>query len=194
MILLRSIASSLLARESRTHEEIAAKIGVHRSLAGHWLSGRRKPSLRHRKALSTAYGIPIDSWDQPYDDAPTTTKAKRSAHRVAKYPARRSLPPEEPVIPAGDVRSRAVQLSELVSKLMADANASHIAAERSKIASRATAALTLLGRMTGESQDMPEQRIVKFPAVRRVLDVVVAACAPWPAAQTAVLEALKRFG
>ena len=49
-----------------------------------------------------------------------------------------------------------------------------------------------LGKLTGETLQMPESKVVRLPAFVRLVEAIRGALEPWPAAMVAVGEALKR--
>jgi hypothetical protein len=53
-------------------------------------------------------------------------------------------------------------------------------------------ALTALGEITGETLQMPESKVVKLPAFRRLVDAMTKALEAYPEAMTAVAAALER--
>jgi hypothetical protein len=64
---------------------------------------------------------------------------------------------------------------------------------RAKVYDRLARTLTVVAKITGEATDMPESKILKLPALRRVLDEVLTALAPWPEAIRACAEAIARL-
>lgn len=52
-----------------SEERIAWKCGVTQPVVSRWISGKRKPNYESRKTLLEQYGIPMDTWDQPVEDA-----------------------------------------------------------------------------------------------------------------------------
>lgn len=49
-----------------------------------------------------------------------------------------------------------------------------------------------LGKLTGETLQMPESKVVRLPAFVRLVDVMKRALEPWPEAMVAVAEAFRR--
>lgn len=49
-----------------------------------------------------------------------------------------------------------------------------------------------LGKLTGETLQMPESKVVRLPAFQRLVEVMKRALEPWPPAMVAVAEALRR--
>ncbi len=59
---MRSEGSRLLGAVDMTQIQIARRVGVSRATVAMWISGQRVPSEDHRKALRSAYGIPLHAW------------------------------------------------------------------------------------------------------------------------------------
>lgn len=66
-------------------------------------------------------------------------------------------------------------------------------AQRIKIATAAAQTLATLGRMTGETLEITDAKLVKLPAFRRVVDVMVRTLTPWPEAMHALGLALTKI-
>jgi hypothetical protein len=49
-----------------------------------------------------------------------------------------------------------------------------------------------LGKLTGETLQIPESKLVRLPAFQRLAEVIKRALEPWPPAMVAVAEALRR--
>ena len=66
------------------------------------------------------------------------------------------------------VRARAAKLQAMVDKLLLelDTDPDSTPRERSKVMHSAAQTLGLIGRITGESQDLPEAKLLKLPALR----------------------------
>jgi len=182
-LLQRSRGAVLLAQTGKTQEEIAARVHASRSLVSHWIPGRRVPSAANRVALRSAYGIPLEAWDEPFEAAPTddagAAKRSKAAAEVAEV----------------SVRAQAAQLSRVVRETLERVQAAGGEPEWILKQSRsATAILQYLGKLTGETQEMSEARIVRLPAWRRIQSAIEHALARWPEAMNAVGEELQRIG
>ena len=179
----RSRGAVLLAQTGKTQEEIAARVHASRSLVSHWMPGRRVPSAANRVALRSAYGIPIEAWDEPPEAAPPGDAGAERRSKAAAEVAEVS------------VRAQAAQLSRVVRETLERVQAAGGEPEWILKQSRsATAILQYLGKLTGETQEMSEARIVRLPAWRRIQSAIEHALARWPEAMNAVGEELQRIG
>ncbi|HEX8795466.1 MAG TPA: hypothetical protein VF765_31165 [Polyangiaceae bacterium] len=187
----RSYGLQLLARTGCTHEQIAARIDCSRSLAGHWLAGRRVPTERWRDALRDEFKIPVDAWDR----APP--KPKRAPAPAAPS-SRDATPPASPApeITVTSVREAAARLQQKVHEKLEkiDTDPMLMPLEWFKCAASAAAMLNLLGKLTGQTQEVNEGRILRLPAWQRIQDTIITAATPWPDALRAIGEALTRMG
>jgi transcriptional regulator with XRE-family HTH domain len=174
-LLHRSRGSVLLARTGKTQEELAARLGVSRSLVGHWLTGHRVPTkLEVRTALRKAFAIPVEAWDEPAESALATQDTTTTWT-------------------ADSVQARAQRLQSMIDAMTDQLQQSATPAEFSKFCRSITPALTHLGRLTGETLSIDESRIVRLPAWRRIEEALVRALAPWPDAMRAAGEELRRL-
>jgi hypothetical protein len=171
----RSLGAAHLSRVGKTQEEIAAELRVSRALVGHWLTGTRVPGRERRPLLQACYSIDPEAWDAP---------------EVATAPATAPAPLDWG---DGSPRAKAERLERMVRELLdglaADPKATPL--ERARVMASAAATLSLLGRLTGETQEISEHRIVRLPAWRRLVDRVLAALRPHPEALASVSEALE---
>lgn len=180
-----------LARTGATQDEIAERVGVSRGLVSMWLSGQRVPRAENRTAIRKRYGIREATWDQPR--APARSRERPST----PPPPAPGEPAPPPALEEGSsVRAKALRLGRMVQELL-DGIANDTFAlplERAKVMASAASTLTLLGKLSGETQEISEQRILRLPAWRRIEDVIAAALDPWPEAMRAVGEALRAIG
>jgi len=58
--------------------------------------------------------------------------------------------------------------------------------QRVQIASSAAQTLSMIGKISGETLQVPDGKLVRLPAFRRVTDVIVRTLTPWPDAMRAV--------
>jgi len=150
----RSRGSILLAQTGRTQEEIAARAKCSKALAGHWLTGARKPTKKGRTLLKRAYKIPLPAWDE--------------------------APPREPHTPM----ATPLTPEEAWQGLLKSANAAIVqAADPNKSASeRARLAKFARDTLAGYEArgDISEAQIIKTASFRRMLDVIVEELAKYP--------------
>lgn len=173
----------LLARTGRTQEDVATICDVSRSLASHWISGRRKPSPENRAILERELKIAPHT----FDEAPPAPAPEKATKQHGKPP------PPAKAVAAISVRARATALDQMVHKLMADV-AKGEPALRARVAQSAARTLEILGKITGETREMPEERVLRLPAWRKIQDRLVEVLSPFPEALRAVGEALVELG
>jgi transcriptional regulator with XRE-family HTH domain len=63
--------------QSITQATIALKVRVTAACVSYWASGTTVPQYARRVALRDAYGIPLEAWDNPANDA--SSSAPRAA-------------------------------------------------------------------------------------------------------------------
>lgn len=59
---MRSEGSRLLGAVDMTQRQIASRLGVGRATVAMWISGQRVPDFDNRRAMHSAFGIPLTSW------------------------------------------------------------------------------------------------------------------------------------
>lgn len=142
----RSRGAILLAQTGRTQEEIAARIGCSKALAGHWLTGERVPTKKYRLLLKRAYKIPIAAWDE--------------------------APPKIPVAPA----PRPVTIDEAWQSLLRTANDAIVQASDPNRSASERQRLAKFARDTmaefEKRGDVPEAQIIRMGSFKRVLEVL----------------------
>lgn len=105
---------------------------------------------------------------------------------------RRAIPAKRPSSPFSALEG-AVLLGELVRKELEQLQKPRRAmteTQRGTLMRRCSATLKELGELTGQTLEMPESKLVRMPAIRRMFGRVVSALEPWPEALAAVSEAL----
>lgn len=175
----RSKGAILLARIGVTQEEMAAETGIHQTRISNYLTGIRKPGPGRRRLFLRRYKVPIESWDEAPD-------AKATLARTSPSPA----PP-----PVVDVQARALRLQSMVDETLDRVmrNKKTTPLERTKVLASAATTIAVIGKLTGDAQQISEQRIARLPAWRRIKDEMMRALTPWPDAMRAVGEALVRL-
>ena len=155
--------------------DVAARLGIDRTLLTRWGSGQRLPTKAQRDALLAAFSIPIEAWDQSPMAAP-------------------ALAPE--AIPALSQRAFEEQTRNLFDEVQwmrarAKWHREHGDDAMFLRQSReATAAHLLLGRLLGVALEITEERAARLPSVRRLLERVALALRPWPEALRAAHAAI----
>lgn len=149
--------SVLLVRQGLGQEEMATVVGCSRQLVSLWAIGRRTPSLPFRQVMLRVWRIPIESWDQPYSGEEAV--AEKVGAPVRHGPQGLNV---------GSVVGQAAKLSGQVQALVDGLEDTATPLERAKVMASAAATLTLLGRITGETSTVAEQRILRLPAWSRI--------------------------
>lgn len=191
----RNRGSLLLAKTGKKQAEIAARIGASRTAVVYWLSGERTPGDGARVALHKAFKIPVAAWDEPI---PKTKIAKPKSHAAPAPEVVAPPPPGDVTALRGEfsVRARALRLDtkvhELLERVTDDMETTDL--EKFKCLNSAAATLNLLGKLTGQTQDVNEARILRLPAFQRIQDTLVRVLSKWPDALRAVGEELQRMG
>ncbi len=110
---------------------------------------------------------------------------------MARQRPRRAIPADasRPITVAAGAETLAQLVRDELAKL---AKAKGTATHRQNQIKRCVATLKMLGELTGETLQMPESKVVKLPAFRRLVDVVTRALDPWPEAMVAVRDAIER--
>ncbi len=188
-----------LGRLGRTDDELAVRLECKREQVSYWKNGVRIPAPASRAKLFRVLKIPIDAWDQ----------YPRGSSQAAAIGGVVASTPIDYEVWAGDdgsVSAKAKRLDRLVRSMLdvLEAEKAHDDStpreaklhtlEQFRLATDAHALLDKIGKLTGETQQIPESRIVRLPAMRRILDRCVGALKPYPAALAAFSEALRELG
>jgi transcriptional regulator with XRE-family HTH domain len=158
-----------LTRSADSHAEIAAKVGVDKSLVTRWVTGERKPTRAQVEKLDALYGIPAAAWSEPPPPraprAPSTTVEAEDNNARLQRTIRNGLDELEL-----DTETSGVKRAEALKKLV-DAQVS-------------------LDKSTGENA-LTMTKIVAHPEFRRMIEDVTQALVPYPEALAAVVAVLK---
>jgi len=176
----RSAGSVVLQRLGERQVDIAAKLGVDQSLVARWGTGERVPTPAQRKLLRAELGIQISAWDKPPEAAP----------RVVPPPDEFKSTPLNGV----SFRVETQRLYDEVIRLRQRAEGYREANDDRmymKALREAAIQQTLLGRLLGVTTQISEERILRMPAFRHLIDRVLSAVAPWPEALRAIIETLE---
>lgn len=73
----RRLLIALLQRT--TARDVAARCRVYPQRIADWLAGHKVPSEHSRRMLQANYGIPLESWDEEWEDRSQTPRALHSA-------------------------------------------------------------------------------------------------------------------
>lgn len=178
----RSAGSVALQRLQDRQVDIAERVEVNQSLVARWGTGERSPTSAQRKLLRAEFGIPIGSWDKPAEAAP--------APEAAAAPAEAKSTPLNGI----SFRTETQRLYDETIRLRTrgewyrDRNNDKMYL---KFTREAAVQQTLLGRLLGVTTQISEERILRMPAFRNLIDRVLGAVAPWPEALRAIIETLE---
>jgi hypothetical protein len=136
-------------------EDIGARLGVDQSLVARIGLGERMPTPAQKRLFFSEFAIPIEAWDRPpnHPPEPDWTKIPTLSDLTFDQQTQRLF--EEIEV----MRFRARWYNEhgdvkLYSRMMREANTMHL----------------LLGRLTGATLEITEERAARLPAVRRMLE------------------------
>ncbi|MDB4946220.1 MAG: hypothetical protein JWP97_5754 [Labilithrix sp.] len=174
-------AGDLISRCADSHAEIAAKLGVDKSLVTRWRSGARRPSDEDMATLERLYGTP-EELEPPSLDEPDAVEPRA---------------PRAPFVE--DEKDRAESnndrlhryIREGMRELENDTELSGV--KRAEALKKLVDAQVALDRSTGENA-LTMTRIVAHPEFRRCVRLVVDAVSPFPDALRAVTKALDAAG
>lgn len=174
----RSAGSVALQRFPERQVDIADRLQVDRTLIARWGSGDRAPTPAQRKLLRAVVGIPIGAWDKPAEEAP-----------VLPVSVEESIP-----LSAVSFRAETQKLFDETVRLRRRAEGFRETNNDKmyiKFLREAAVQQTLLGRLLGVTTQISEERMVRTPAFRNVVDRIMTAMAPWPEALRAIIETLE---
>lgn len=166
---------------------IADIIGVSKGAVSRWRRGDLVPSPKNRIQLQKKCGIPIELWDEPWDEPPPILPISGSPEVGGADPA----PDEqEQATSSGSETERSLreQLARLRAIRARDPDMT--TASLLRLEASETKLIQLLAQATGESDVVSESRIMRSQAWRRIRDTITDALAPYPEASMAVADAL----
>lgn len=175
----RSAGSVALQRMSERQVDIADRIQVDRTLVARWGTGDRSPTPAQRKLLRACCGIPIAAWGKPAEAAPVLPS---------------SVDEESLPLSATSFRAETQKLFDETVRLRRRAEAfreSNNDKMYIKFLREAAVQQTLLGRLLGVTSQISEERMLRVPAFRSLIDRVLRAVAPFPEALRAIIETLE---
>lgn len=187
----RTRGGDMLERSADSHSEIAAKVGVDKSLVTRWISGERKPSKAQIPKLRELYGIPDEAWGE-LAQAGARARARRKA---ASVPTESAPAPELPVDEVEDTyadesnnESLRRYIREGIRELKLDTKLS--GTKRAEALKKLVDAQVALDRSTGANA-LSMSRIVAHAEFQRVVRLITAAISPYPEALDAATKALE---
>ena len=183
-----------MLRETGVKQVLIAKaLGVTRQAVSAWCNGAEKPGQIIRNKIKKIYGIPVDAWDRIA--APSVIAEDLS-------------PPVSPAVVAPSAPSGAssptvaIHIEETTEAMLraqvdrSKAIASDVALDpetRLRAEARLTHALRALAAYRGEADAMSEAKLVRHPAFKRAMAVLLDALAPYPEAMRAAGLALRAY-
>jgi transcriptional regulator with XRE-family HTH domain len=165
-----------LRARSESQGEIASRLGVDRSLVSRYATGKAKPPKAQRRILAKEFGIPVALWDE--DPRPPTE------------PDWSKVPP----LSRESFEANTLAIYADVTRVRAKAKAYEAAGDTKtylRIIKETTAAQALLGKLLGTTLEIPEERAMRLPAVRRIVTKIAEALRPYPDAYRAVFAISK---
>lgn len=194
----RSRGAVLLARQGVQQTALAERVGVSQPTICTWLRGSARPGAANREVMHKLFGIDPADWD-----VDPGTKVTRPPVATAAGPARAPVDAEAPLPPSPDTappptsaRAEAAlliaQVRQLRVSVLTDADATPH--ERAKVLSSCAQTLTVAGKLTGETLEVPESSVLRLPAWSRIRGALVTTLEPWPDAARAVAVALRALG
>lgn len=172
----RSRGSFELAKLGLTQDEIAERLDCKRPQVTWWLSGERKPNEKRRDQIFAKFALKPEWWDEPALSAVLPPRHGGSSSSAS-------------------VKDRAERMLRMLDHVLEEVENDKTATPLEKIRTmqRATPTIQGLGKLTGESQEVSEQKIIRLPAWRRIEETIAEALTPWPKAARAVAEALQKL-
>lgn len=167
----RSRGAVMLAQVGDSQAEIAAKVKCKREEVSYFQTGSRNPGPMNRTRFKKHYGIPETAWDEE----PERPKAAA------------------PAAVDESIQGRVDRLQRTIDYFQEAAltDPQMTTRERLAVLGDAIAALRDLARLTGESQEISEAKLLKLPVLRKIVDDLVRALEPWPDAMRAAGEVLR---
>lgn len=169
----RSVGAVRLGQVSATGAEIAMRVGVSGDgIVSLWRSGKKKPGDANRAALFRVYGIPIGSWDEPYSP-----------------PSSEGSAPGEATDTPDDIARRIERIASLLLQKCETPGAID-AKDQARCLAAALSALSTIRKLRGDDDEIPERKILKTAAWKRIVETALEALKPWPDALRAFAEAV----
>lgn len=179
----------LIANCPDSHAEIAAKVGIDKSLVTRWRSGARKPTDAQMARLEELYGGAYDARCEqppaPDPEPPTPLPAPRTRPAGGDV-ARPRAPATDPEEGNNERLQRFIR--EGIEELELDTEISGV--KRAEALKKLVDAQVALDKSTGENA-LTMAKIAAHPEFRRVVRLITEALAAHPEALAKVLAVLK---
>jgi transcriptional regulator with XRE-family HTH domain len=176
----RTAGSAALQRLPDAGIEIADRLQVDRSLVARWGTGERAPTPAQRKLLRVEFGIPIRAWNKPPEAPPPPPDPIEAKSTTPLTPASFRAETQRLYYETSRVR-------ELAERYQNEGEVRMYL----KCLREAAIQQTLLGRLLGLTAEITEERMLRIPAFRSLVDRILGAIAPWPEALHALIEHLE---
>lgn len=183
----------MLSRCPDSHAEIAAKVGVDKSLVTRWRSGARRPTEAQQARLEDLYGIPTAAWLETSE--PRVVAPESEPEPVAEVVHRDPKPAnnvQRPDLDDDDDEDNNERLQRYIRdgmrELELDVELSGV--KRAEALKKLVDAQVALDKSTGENA-LTMARIAVHPEFQRVVRLITEAIAPYPDALAKVLEVLR---
>ena len=167
----------MLSKCPDSHAEIAAKVGVDKSLVTRWRSGVRQPTDAQEARLEELYGIPRQAWHEPPAGKTPAAPAQ------APPPARHGADADE-----GNNERLQRYIRDGMRELELDVELSGV--KRAEALKKLVDAQVALDKSTGENA-LTMTKIAAHPEFKRVVRLITEAIAPHPEVLAKVLEVLR---
>lgn len=189
---MKTDGADLLSSLGLTQQQISERTDINIRYINHWTTGRAIPPPSIRVILHKEFGIPPIAWERTngatgLDDpnvVRTTAYVKNGSPKLVAASS------TEPIDLTVAVRMEAEHLIREVQTLRRKVGEDPDLdlAMQARILSQTANTLSLLGKLTGETQIIDERKILKLPEWRRILERVAFALKPWPEAMRAIGE------
>ena len=173
----RSRGSYELGKLGETQEQLAEKLGKSRQLVGFWISGERVPRGKNRDLIEAIVGIDTRAWDQPIPPPPKPTPPPADAPLDASV---------------GALATRLIAILSAELECLEKERGTPL--ERLRLGEKFASTLAQLAKMTGESAEISEAKILKTPAWKQFKGKLLEVLTPYPDAARAIGEALREVG
>jgi transcriptional regulator with XRE-family HTH domain len=183
---MRSEGGRLLAATGLDHATIAVELKVSRQAVQQWITGDKRPGSPRRAAIAKAYGVPAEAWDRQAGRPPVAPEPSSWQGGANAAGPGKSL--GDALDAEARVRAQLARLDALRS------DPDLLPQARLRLEATEIAAVKELRQITGEGVVVDEAKIVRLPAWRRVVEVVMGALRAHPEAQADVAKALREMG
>lgn len=196
-------ASVALAQCGESPEQVARRAGAKLARVYQWLRGERRPGVAWRERIHDLYGISPEHWDLPIEFEPGGANLLAQLDSPPAPVVQEETRPKSDSVrvqaPAGAPQSAAETADLLLSQVQAFRSRVEVdpvltLSEKAKVLKTCADTLSQVYKLTGAASEMPESKLLKTPAWRRVEAALVAALEPWPEALRAVGAALQGMG